>query len=247
VSRFAVMPLAAARRTGKPAAGYAREATAEATCKALNAGRLSADRVKWTTMRGDAAAIVDTAAAGDPVPRRTGADRVRAVAAKGPTATGTDAEANRVAAWRNGKPYNASRKLLVRLTCEHCGDAFYCPSHRVAPKGPGRRFCSQKCSAAGFAAAGTFAGASNPRWLGGVSQDNMRYRRRQAERHPLQEAARRAVHDAIRRGELTRQPCEVCAAEPAEGHHDDYTKALEVRWLCRRHHVDHHAAERAAS
>ena len=36
--------------------------------------------------------------------------------------------------------------------------------------------------------------------------------------------------------------CEVCGAvENVDGHHDDYTRPLEVRWLCRKHHRAFHA------
>lgn len=56
--------------------------------------------------------------------------------------------------------------------------------------------------------------------------------------------ARGRLNDAIRKGKLTREPCEVCGVEPTEGHHDDYSKPLEVRWLCRAHHAQHHAQER---
>lgn len=44
----------------------------------------------------------------------------------------------------------------------------------------------------------------------------------------------------IRRGKITREPCEICGAEPAEGHHHDYDKPLDVTWLCREHHMDLH-------
>jgi len=57
----------------------------------------------------------------------------------------------------------------------------------------------------------------------------------------LQNHAVYLVNKAVTAGDLVRQPCEVCGAEPADGHHDDYAKPLEVRWLCRAHHRQHHA------
>lgn len=60
--------------------------------------------------------------------------------------------------------------------------------------------------------------------------------------------AGRIVSHAIRNGALLRQTCEVCGAVPADAHHDDYAKPLNVRWLCRSHHQQHHALqERAAA
>lgn len=44
----------------------------------------------------------------------------------------------------------------------------------------------------------------------------------------------------IKAGKLIRQPCEVCKDVKVEAHHDDYAKPLEVRWLCKQHHVEHH-------
>lgn len=40
----------------------------------------------------------------------------------------------------------------------------------------------------------------------------------------------------VRRGLITRKPCEICGKEKVEAHHDDYNKPLEVRWLCVKHH-----------
>lgn len=43
-----------------------------------------------------------------------------------------------------------------------------------------------------------------------------------------------------RRGLLPKQPCARCGSKKAEKHHEDYTKPLEVRWLCRRCHLTDH-------
>ena len=60
------------------------------------------------------------------------------------------------------------------------------------------------------------------------------------ERRPRHEA-RWMVHRAIDAGRLVRQPCEVCGTPKTDAHHDDYSKPLDVRWLCRPHHNEHHA------
>lgn len=63
-------------------------------------------------------------------------------------------------------------------------------------------------------------------------------------RHPERHSAHVATAKAIRDGLLVRQPCEVCGVRPAEAHHDDYSNALDVRWLCDEHHRQHHREQR---
>lgn len=46
---------------------------------------------------------------------------------------------------------------------------------------------------------------------------------------------------AVIEGRLVRQPCETCGKK-ADAHHDDYSRPLEVRWLCRTHHAAWHLA-----
>jgi len=49
------------------------------------------------------------------------------------------------------------------------------------------------------------------------------------------------VYAATKRGELVKQPCEVCGTtQNVHAHHDDYKKPLEVRWLCAKDHVAWH-------
>lgn len=52
--------------------------------------------------------------------------------------------------------------------------------------------------------------------------------------------ARSDVNHAIRDGKLDRMPCVVCGNERSEGHHEDYSKPLDVIWLCRKHHREVH-------
>lgn len=49
---------------------------------------------------------------------------------------------------------------------------------------------------------------------------------------------------AMKIGVLVKQPCEVCGEQVVDAHHDDYAKPLDVRWLCRTHHNEHHINER---
>lgn len=45
---------------------------------------------------------------------------------------------------------------------------------------------------------------------------------------------------AKKQGILKQMPCEICGNLKTDAHHDDYTKPLEVKWLCRKHHAEHH-------
>lgn len=54
--------------------------------------------------------------------------------------------------------------------------------------------------------------------------------------------AQQAVYRAIKRGQLVRLPCEACGdTKKTDAHHDDYSKPLDIRWLCRSCHLRHHA------
>lgn len=61
-------------------------------------------------------------------------------------------------------------------------------------------------------------------------------------RHPLRYAAHVVTRNAVRDGKLIpATSCEVCnSTEKIEGHHDDYTKPLDLRWLCERCHKEWH-------
>ena len=63
--------------------------------------------------------------------------------------------------------------------------------------------------------------------------------------HPDRERAISLVLSAIKYGRLTRMPCVICGDVRSHGHHEDYSKPLEVVWLCAHHHQQRHAELRA--
>ena len=50
----------------------------------------------------------------------------------------------------------------------------------------------------------------------------------------------------LRRGRLKRLPCQECQGVPAQGHHPNYDRPLEVVWLCRECHLKEHRRLRSA-
>lgn len=65
----------------------------------------------------------------------------------------------------------------------------------------------------------------------------------QAKKHgykfPEKTRARQAVARAIKRQKLVKEPC-FCGESTVQAHHDDYTRKLDIRWLCVKHHRDAH-------
>lgn len=52
--------------------------------------------------------------------------------------------------------------------------------------------------------------------------------------------ARSYANRYIKYGIIKKQPCSECGCEDAEMHHEDYSKPLDVKWLCRPCHLQHH-------
>jgi hypothetical protein len=124
---------------------------------------------------------------------------------------------------------DAEAKNKRTAPCSMCGTAM----HFHAGIGRAPRYC-QECKASP-----EFKAARRP------GTERMRkYLATYRARFPEKRRAQGAVANAIRAGKLVRRPCAVCAADPSEAHHDDYSKPLDVRWLCRRCHKAHHRIER---
>jgi len=53
--------------------------------------------------------------------------------------------------------------------------------------------------------------------------------------------AKGILNRAVKRGDLTREPCVECGDPDTHGHHTDYSRPLDVVWLCPLHHGRTHA------
>lgn len=53
--------------------------------------------------------------------------------------------------------------------------------------------------------------------------------------------AHKVVENAVKSGRLERRPCERCGSQYlVHAHHDDYSRPLDVMWLCPMHHRERH-------
>ena len=70
------------------------------------------------------------------------------------------------------------------------------------------------------------------------------YDRKWRKKNPEKVKAQRLIQYAVRCGYLKKKPCEKCGKKKVEGHHDDYSKPLKVRWLCTSCHQRYHSEKR---
>lgn len=63
--------------------------------------------------------------------------------------------------------------------------------------------------------------------------------------HVLKDRVRSLTRSYISRGILIKGTCEACGTnENIDAHHDDYAKPMDIRWLCKKHHREHHLKDK---
>ncbi len=77
---------------------------------------------------------------------------------------------------------------------------------------------------------------------GGGKEAEKKASRRAYQNHKHKWQARAKVRYAVRTGKIDKPTkCEMCGLmKNLQGHHEDYSKPLEVRWLCAKHHAELH-------
>lgn len=58
--------------------------------------------------------------------------------------------------------------------------------------------------------------------------------------NPIPYLAYQKVSKAIKKGKIIKLSCKICGSINSQGHHPDYSKPLNVIWLCKIHHAELH-------
>ena len=86
----------------------------------------------------------------------------------------------------------------------------------------------------------SYKGDGNPNFKHGSTLSPYEAKKLHKAKYPERVAARNIVYQGIKYGTIVRMPCEVCGNEKSEAHHEDYSKPKEIKWLCRKHHLEAH-------
>lgn len=121
--------------------------------------------------------------------------------------------------WRGGMP--------IRF-CEICGKEYHSRRKKA-------RFCSSKCL--GKHLNNLYKTKHHVTFKGGHAVRQRVY----WEKFPEKKRAWLMVQWALKTGRLVKGPCEFCGTRrKVVGHHDDYAKPLDVRWMCVTDHTKYH-------
>jgi hypothetical protein len=97
------------------------------------------------------------------------------------------------------------------------------------------RYYSQPGRADANRASASASHARDP-WYPRNAEKARAARRERYAREREKEHARNVLRHARDRGEVIPEDCIFCGAFPTDGHHHDYSKPLDVTWLCPKHH-----------
>lgn len=142
--------------------------------------------------------------------------------------------------------------LIESKTCVRCGEVkSLALFHRNKSKRGGLETQCKVCAAARgrvYCAANRDTMRTKARLRYAENRERyLAYQREYYRLHRDRCLARKQAHRARLAGVLMSEPCEECGGtENIVGHHDDYSKPLDVRWFCRVCHQRLHATRARA-
>jgi hypothetical protein len=151
----------------------------------------------------------------------------------------------------DGREYSflGGGRRYISIPCLYCKNLF---TTRYAKLKIGQgKYCSRACicrgrDTSGFRSSGRSRfGEANHNWKGGYRPID--YVRKFRAENPEKRLVQNRVYHAVKTGKLIRpDACSQCGKRcKPDAHHQDYSKPLEVTWVCRKCHVDiHHTGRR---
>ena len=90
-----------------------------------------------------------------------------------------------------------------------------------------------------------YKGEKHGNWKGGIKKDHKLQYQLRKKRHPLKVKVQQQLNNAVYNGKIEKpNKCEKCnkvtEKRKIDGHHEDYTKPFEVKWLCKQCHNQVH-------
>lgn len=74
-------------------------------------------------------------------------------------------------------------------------------------------------------------------WRSNNKKKYLQYGKTWTQKNKYKRSASRQLRYAVNSGKVRKEPCKICGNLISEGHHEDYSKPLEVIWLCHKHHI----------
>lgn len=113
---------------------------------------------------------------------------------------------------------------MTTAICQRCGIEFPVKRKVLRRKSRGK-YCSYRCS-------GTVGAEKIKIW------ERIKFH---AKNQELAKYAYKVFLAALKSGKIKRCSCEICGSTiRVAGHHEDYSKPLDVKWLCAKHHSIYH-------
>ena len=105
---------------------------------------------------------------------------------------------------------------MIKITCSKCGEKL--EPHRI-----GKQNYCLKCHAA-------------------YMRKNRPKHKDLKENQRIKANCRSYINVYLKRGKITKKSCEYpgCNNKNTQAHHENYSKPLQVIWLCRKHHLQIH-------